>query len=42
MNMFRKTLVAISAVILLSSGASLALAQTQVNRGSFRSTQQII
>jgi len=42
MNIFRKTFVAIFAVILLSSGALLAQAQTQISRRSFRSTQQLI
>jgi hypothetical protein len=39
---FRKTLVAIFAVILLSSGASLTQAQNQGYRGTFRSVRQII
>ncbi len=40
--MFRKTLVAIFAVILLSSGASLAQAQTTEYRGTFRTVRQLV
>lgn len=42
MNMFRKTLVAIFAVILLSSGASLTQAQNLGYRGTFRSVRQLV
>ena len=40
--MFRKTLVAIFAVILLASGASLTEAQTTGYRGNFRTVRQLI
>jgi len=42
MSNLRRTLVAIFAGLLLSSGASLAQAQTQGYRGTFRSVQQVI
>jgi len=42
MSNLKRTLVAIGAVILLSSGASLSQAQTQGYRGTFRSVQQVI
>jgi hypothetical protein len=42
MSMFRKTLVAIFAVILLSSGASLTQAQNQGYRGTFRTVRPLI
>lgn len=40
--MFRKTLVAIFAVILLSSGASFTQAQTTEYRGTFRTVRQLV
>lgn len=42
MIMLRKTLVAIFAVILLSSGASLIQAQTTEYRGTFRTVRQLV
>ncbi|HWN10431.1 MAG TPA: YMGG-like glycine zipper-containing protein [Pyrinomonadaceae bacterium] len=42
MSILRRTLVAIFAVMLLSSGASLAQAQNQGYRGTFRTVRQII
>ena len=42
MSNLRRTLVAIFAVMLLSSGASLSQAQTQTYRGTFRSVRLVI
>ncbi len=42
MIMVRKTLVAVLAMVLLSSGATLAQAQQQTYRGTFRTVRQLI